>query len=335
MDYWILITKKERWYSGNDGYEDDLKIHYKYDSNVQNHKHVKQGDIVFIRDQVELKGIAKIVSIHTESGFKKGMKCPDCKSSEVYERSTSAYKYRCKKCGEEFDTPIIIDRAVVNFTASYGNSFHNAPQIKYKVLKKYQLTDSTQLAINSFDANRFIKEMEPNYPSLFTIFNFIKSNETHLSPYISFPDFDLQELYKLDDDDSRIRTLRSICERRGQQVFRNKLIDKYGSQCLITGCSELTVLEAAHIHPYKGDNDNHPGNGLLLRSDMHLLFDQNLIGIEPESLKIIISKVVKDSNYRVLSGCTLHITIFKPSLDALNYRWDIFNKVQKDVYGIY
>jgi hypothetical protein len=46
------------------------------------------------------------------------------------------------------------------------------------------------------------------------------------------------------------------------------------------------VLEAAHIKPYRGEQDNHPENGLLLRSDIHTLFDLDLLGIDPDRMEV-------------------------------------------------
>jgi len=77
---------------------------------------------------------------------------------------------------------------------------------------------------------------------------------------------------------------RQIRERRGQQHFRDALRKRYGDRCLVTGCEVLAVLEAAHIKPYRGEDDNHPGNGLLLRADIHTLFDLDLLGVEPVQL---------------------------------------------------
>ncbi|MDZ7808966.1 MAG: HNH endonuclease signature motif containing protein [Arhodomonas sp.] len=51
--------------------------------------------------------------------------------------------------------------------------------------------------------------------------------------------------------------------------FGETLIEAYEGRCAITGCNMLDVLEAAHIHPYRGDATNHPSNGLLLRADLH------------------------------------------------------------------
>jgi hypothetical protein len=81
--------------------------------------------------------------------------------------------------------------------------------------------------------------------------------------------------------DTRALVERQIRERRGQQQFRNALRKRYGDVCAVTGCKILAILEAAHIFPYRGKKDNHVENGLLLRADIHTLFDLNLIGIEP------------------------------------------------------
>jgi hypothetical protein len=86
--------------------------------------------------------------------------------------------------------------------------------------------------------------------------------------------------------DRRPLVERQIRERRGQRHFRDALRKRYGDRCLVTGCEVLAVLEAAHISPYRGEEDNHPENGLLLRSDVHTLFDLDLLGIEPEKLRV-------------------------------------------------
>ena len=79
--------------------------------------------------------------------------------------------------------------------------------------------------------------------------------------------------------DERDRTLREIVQRRGQPKFRYDLIAAYGGKCAVTGCDVLQALEAAHISPYLGEQSNHVSNGLLLRADIHTLFDLNLFAI--------------------------------------------------------
>jgi hypothetical protein len=69
--------------------------------------------------------------------------------------------------------------------------------------------------------------------------------------------------------DARQRMFSSIVRRQGQPAFRKQLLVAYKGQCAITGCEVESVLEAAHIVPYMGLETNHPGNGLLLRADLH------------------------------------------------------------------
>jgi putative restriction endonuclease len=96
--------------------------------------------------------------------------------------------------------------------------------------------------------------------------------------------------------------MRSIRVRRGQRAFRNALLDAYGNRCAITGCDVRDLLEAAHIVPYQGPDTNRPQNGLLLRADLHTLFDCGLIAIEAASMTVVISPKLEGSSYRALGG---------------------------------
>ena len=93
--------------------------------------------------------------------------------------------------------------------------------------------------------------------------------------------------------------------RRGQQEFRLALLNAFGRRCVISGCDVVGVLEAAHIRPYRGTNDNHPSNGLLLRSDIHTLFDLNLLGIEPVTLIVRVHPSVRRVPYDRFDGMKL------------------------------
>lgn len=79
--------------------------------------------------------------------------------------------------------------------------------------------------------------------------------------------------------DVRRTTFRAIKTRQGQGDFRRKLIQAYEGRCAVTGSRALSVLEAAHIHPYTGPHTNRVFNGLLLRADIHTLFDLDRLTI--------------------------------------------------------
>jgi HNH endonuclease len=132
--------------------------------------------------------------------------------------------------------------------------------------------------------------------------------------------------YVPQEGDRRAILQRQIRERRGQQSFRDLLRSRYGDRCLVTGCRLLDVLEAAHIRPYRGETDNHAENGLLLRADIHTLFDLNLLGIEPKTLLVRAnSALVSDPHYASFDGKKLGCASdCRPSIDALRARYEEF-----------
>ncbi|MDZ4723882.1 MAG: HNH endonuclease [candidate division Zixibacteria bacterium] len=103
-------------------------------------------------------------------------------------------------------------------------------------------------------------------------------------------------------EDARQRVDRSIAIRRGQAEFRSLLLRAYNSSCAITGCDAVEALEAAHIMPYKGVEWNHITNGLLLRADIHVLFDLALMAIDPDSLCVVLASSLRNSSYAEIEG---------------------------------
>lgn len=81
--------------------------------------------------------------------------------------------------------------------------------------------------------------------------------------------------------DMRTRIEASIVIRQGQGRFRRHVLMAYGAACCITGTTLEPVLDAAHISPYKGDHTDRPDNALLLRTDVHTLFDRHLVTVTP------------------------------------------------------
>jgi len=103
-------------------------------------------------------------------------------------------------------------------------------------------------------------------------------------------------------NDERQRVLQSIVLRQGQPQFRESLLEAYNCKCAITDCDVQEALEAVHIIPYLGVETNHLSNGLILRADLHTLFDLFMFAIEPKSLKIIISPRLRNTFYEQLEG---------------------------------
>lgn len=85
--------------------------------------------------------------------------------------------------------------------------------------------------------------------------------------------------------------------RLGQSEFKGKLLKVYNNKCCISGESIPELLEAAHIQPYKSINSNHIQNGLILRVDLHRLYDNDLIYID-EKFIIHISSLLSTTDYQ-------------------------------------
>ena len=120
--------------------------------------------------------------------------------------------------------------------------------------------------------------------------------------------------------DARERVFSSIVRRRGQPAFRQQLLAAYDGRCAITGCNLEPVLDAAHIFPYMGPETNHPRNGLLLRTDLHTLFDLKLIAIDIATMCLVVSSALTGTCYDEYHGRPIKVpedASRRPSREAL------------------
>lgn len=102
-------------------------------------------------------------------------------------------------------------------------------------------------------------------------------------------------------------TLREIRTRTGQQAFRDEVLQHFGKRCAITGCRTVSVLEAAHIVPVAVGGTHDVVNALLLRADIHRLFDDGLLTIDPKTFEVSIASSVRDRQYTRLRGNVVEI----------------------------
>ena len=105
-----------------------------------------------------------------------------------------------------------------------------------------------------------------------------------------------------DVEDGRRKIMTEVVRRQGQPAFRKSLLQAYGGRCAVSRSRLIWILEAAHISPYRGPKTNHVSNGLLLRADVHTLFDLGLISVEPKSHMVQTSSLLDSSGYEKLAG---------------------------------
>jgi hypothetical protein len=132
-----------------------------------------------------------------------------------------------------------------------------------------------------------------------------------------------------DLDDARERVVRAVVQRQGQGPFREQLIDAYDGRCAITGCDAIPALEAAHITPYMEGGLYELTNGLLLRCDIHTLFDLELIAIDPACRTVALTSQLQSTCYGQLEGKKVvspRNRADAPSDSALRERWSRFKR---------
>lgn len=82
-------------------------------------------------------------------------------------------------------------------------------------------------------------------------------------------------------------------QRLGQGAFRKLVLDAYGRRCAVSGEHTVPVLQASHIKPFADVEQHEITNGLALRADIHILFDQGYVTVTPD-YKFLVSPRLRD-----------------------------------------
>jgi len=107
--------------------------------------------------------------------------------------------------------------------------------------------------------------------------------------------------------------------RLGQGAFRVLVTEAYARRCAVTGERTLPALEAAHIKPFSKSGPNLIANGMLMRSDLHKLFDLGYISVTPD-LHVEVSRKIKEEYENGRDYYALHGKVLVVTPDALNDR---------------
>lgn len=120
-----------------------------------------------------------------------------------------------------------------------------------------------------------------------------------------------------------------VLPRLGQGAFRVMVTDAYDRRCVVTNERTLPVLEAAHIKPYRLVGRHEVSNGLLLRSDLHTLFDRGYVTVTP-AMRLRVSRRIHEEfengrDYYALDGHEVRVPIaphLSPSRELLEWHAD-------------
>lgn len=137
-----------------------------------------------------------------------------------------------------------------------------------------------------------------------------------------------KDSFSLVKNATKKKIIQNVTERKGQSAFHAAVSKAYNNQCCITGESTPELLQAAHIQDYINQDSHHIQNGLLLRIDIHKLFDSGLLYID-QHYHVHVSPLVTTSEYKRLENKQITLPNNPsdyPSLTALLFKETSFRK---------
>ena len=300
-DGWLLYTTENRVHAGNDGYADDVSAVYVWDDTVPNHSDPKVGDLVALWDGGRLLGMSVISEITRKPSSKPRYRCPECNTTNIRRRQHKTPIFRCGRCGAEFEEPAIELIDVETYRANYAAGWVDADGISNgSELRSICVNPKSQHSIRLLNRDGLEN---------------------------------LLEKYSMGDDFRLTNGVRSIIQgghkdavvraRIGQGDFRKHLLDTYGPQCAISGPAPTQAIHACHLYSYAKAASHEDDGGLLLRSDLHSLFDRGLIRVDPDSAVIVLDQALREySDYWRFNGRRLMVALTERQTKWLRLHWN-------------
>ena len=297
---WLCLEKDPAEYvAARDGYADELGRFYTWDDRVPNASLLKAGDYIALWDATSMLGVSVIERIEHGAAAKRLQRCPICSSTDVRPRKQRATPYKCGKCKAEFSAPEVEVVEVRTFTADYSAAWTPVADVSADQCRALTESLKSQHSMRPINLNRFEK-----FRSLLPVIGnaLLDKRSTPIG------------------GGHRSAVVRA---RLGQGRFRDRLFERFGSSCIFTGPAPRRVLQAAHLYRYSDLGKHEEDGGLLMRADLHLLFDQGLISVDPVSLCVRLDpSIIEYSVYRELHGRKLQGAVTSGTRNWLRLHWE-------------
>ena len=310
---WLLMAAGDnRGHGGNSGYDDQVDAYYSWDSNVPNHKNLAVGDPIALWDKHRLLGVSVIEEIETSPGQKLLNRCPDCATTRIGLRKKAKPKYRCMKCHSEFPTPRADIVEVVRYKARYDAAWTSLDGL-------FNENEIRSFTVNAGDINA----MRPLDWVAFRqalVMNDARRAADRIAARI---DLSWRRTAGILLDPSQGFSHALVRVRRGQQQFRDQLLATQGSVCAFTGDAPPRALEAGHLYSYAQLGTHFKHGGLMLRRDIHRLFDDGLLAVEPSTLRVDVAPGLAGyPQYARLHEKPMTLRLREEQVDWLSKHWD-------------
>ncbi|GJF27814.1 hypothetical protein KNE206_05140 [Kitasatospora sp. NE20-6] len=310
----VLAVGDDRSHGGNDGYDDEPSRHYSWDSTVPNHAAMQPGDVIALWDKKALLGVSVIEDIATEQSEKDVYSCPACGRASFKARKTKLPVYVCWDCAAEFDVPNTRRRSVTTYRSRHDAFWTDMTGLLTgPVLRSLCDSPKSQNSLRPIRWDRLSAAIEATGGSTVRIVDAGRKG-FHGDQQGFHGDRSMKGGH-------RIVTVRA---RLGQRAFRQRLLAEHGDTCAFTGPTPRAALDAAHLYSYAANGEHHEDGGLLLRRDLHRLFDLGLVAVHPERLTVDVSvQLAAYPSYAQLQDAAVVSRLSKGHVAWLEAHWTL------------
>jgi hypothetical protein len=307
-----MAAGDDRGHAGNSGYDDQYDAYYSWDSNVPNSRKLQVGDPVALWDKRRLLGVSVIEQIETSRGTKLLNRCPSCHTTRISERKRTEPRYRCMKCRHEFAAAEISVIEVDLYRARYDAAWTSLDGL----LDEKEIRS---MAVHPGDINA----MRPLDWDAFGDVLVSKQAGRAVDRVASRIDLSWPAGSKLQMEVPQGFAPALVRVRKGQQRFREHLLAAQGSTCAFTGGAPERVLEAGHLYSYAQLGTHFEHGGLMLRRDVHRLFDDGMLAVEPSALRVDVAPdLAAFPQYASLHEESLKVRLHDQQVEWLAKHWD-------------
>ena len=292
-------------HGGNQRSRDELSSVYRYDSTAGRAQEVAEGHKIVLWDNATLLGASVIDQVVVTEGEKEVYGCPKCHGASFKARKTRTPEFRCQDCGHEFDADEREVRAepVMQFAARYAPRWVDlAGSLSGAQLKSLCVRPSSQHSFQLLRWQEFAKAVEDaNGPVL------------RLLGSAARP---------LGADPLGGHTRKMVQVRIGEPGFRSAMLEKYGASCAFTGPCPPRALEAAQLYSFAAVGKDADSGGLLIRRDLHSLFESGLLTVDPANSRIYLDPFLSSyPEYERLNGQPLAVELSGEQLRWFGDYW--------------
>jgi ribosomal protein L37AE/L43A len=299
---WLLLAVgDDRQHGGNDGYDDEIDVQYRWDSTVPNHAALARGDRIVLWNKKHLLGASLVESISTDQEEKLVYRCPVCQRSGIKARKGLTPRYMCYKCKHEFDRPTALPQVVTTYRSVHDAAWVSLEgQLSGAELRSLCISPKSQLSLRLIDWDAFREALSES--SNARRLEWLERRAT------SLPSGHRQVTVRV---------------RLGQAAFRRHLLRSQGQICAFTGDAPPGVLEAGHLYSYADLGIHHSHGGLLLRRDIHKLFDDGLLAVHPETHLVSVAPMLRQfPQYATLQDRPLAVGLTEAQRQWLQQHWE-------------